>query len=75
MAQQLLGNRLGRAFWMFVLLGCIPGLIFGQVGTALDNAEAWLLDQQNVDGSLGPVPELVPRDSAVTACRAHSHYP
>ncbi|MCP3937209.1 MAG: hypothetical protein GY708_17795 [Actinomycetia bacterium] len=36
----------------------------GQVDSAIDQAEAWLVSQQNGDGSIGSIPELVPRDSA-----------
>ena len=59
-------NVSGRFFLIFCLLCLAPVALQAQVGTALDNAEAWLISQQNLDGSLGSVPELVPRDSAVT---------
>ena len=36
----------------------------GQVDSAIDQAEAWLVSQQNPDGSIGSIPELAPRDSA-----------
>ena len=36
----------------------------GQVDPAIDQAEAWLVSQQNPDGSIGSIPELAPRDSA-----------
>ena len=36
----------------------------GQVDSAIDQAEAWLVSQQNPDGSIGSIPDLAPRDSA-----------
>ncbi len=39
---------------------------FCQIDVAVDQAEGWLLTQQNLDGSLGAITELQPVDSAAT---------
>ena len=67
MIKNSLGSRCMRcAAVAATLLSGLAQPLTAQVESALDQAEAWLVAQQNPNGSLGPVPELLPRDSAAT---------
>jgi hypothetical protein len=48
------------------LFGTTVAPLYGQVETALERAEAWLVGVQNPDGSFGTLSELAPLDSAVS---------